>query len=191
MDSLLKDSIMKDSILKVDFANSGFEFEGDSLSPERLKAFEVRATQKLKDLYDYFRMMLDTSIEKSFKLQAKQMMLALFESPESSIVVALDEGDKPQKMTVSDFANKLTSASPINLKFEIEKIRTNTEIEKGTIYKGELIYTQTIYRMEGSNPVIIQHGATKVKYVIKRIKKQFGNTQKEVWEVLLGDILIP
>lgn len=181
---------MKDSILKVDFVNSGFEFEGDTLSPERLKAFEVRASQKLKDLYDYFRMMLDTSIEKSFKLQAKQMMLALFESPESSIETTLNEVERPQKMTVSDFVNKLTSPSAINLKLVIENIRSNAEIKKGNIYKGELTYTQTVYRIEGSNPFIILHGATKVNYVIKRIKKQFGNTQKEVWEVLLGDIVL-
>jgi len=202
-DSLMKDSFVKDSILKVKAAeevklaeskaqttNSGFEFEGDTLSAERLKAFGARASQKIKDVYDYFRIVSDPTVDRSFKVQALQMLITLFESPESTIEVTLNEGEKPLKITISELAYKLSSQTTVNLKFEVENIRTGTEIETGKVYKGQLNFVQTIYRTNGLKPTIIQRNKMTTTYFIKRVKKQFGSTEKEVWEVLLGDVKV-
>ena len=187
-DSLAKDSIMKDSITKVEYANSGFEFEGDTLTAVRIKAFEVRAMQKLKDVYDYFGIMVDSTIETQFKIQAKQMMLDMFDPSENNVEMVLNENEQPHPITIRDFADKLMTKVSTNLRFKIENIQPSTAIEKGKAYKGQLTYSQVIYRTENSKPIIIQQGVIAVNYTIKRVKKEFGSTQKEVWEVLLGDI---
>jgi hypothetical protein len=188
-DSLMMDSIVKDSIAKATLASSGFEFENDTLSAASLKAFETRASQKLKDVYDYTQMMLDPSIEKSFKMEAKQMMLALFESSENKIEITLQKNGGPQAIPIKDFTENAIGKTSANFHFKIQNITTSLEITRNKTYKGLISYTHTLYRIENSQPVIIQQGPMTSEYHIKKIKKKFGASEKEIWEVLLGDIV--
>ena len=185
------DSIMKDSLLKAEKAHPGLEFENDTLSLASLKAFEVRASQKLKDVYDYAQIILDPSIEKSFKNQAKQMMLALFDNEGTTIEITLNENEKPQAIPIKNFINNLLNTNSPKPIFDIKDIKPSKEIRKynkDNAYRGQLTFLQTIYRTDNSKPVIIQFGKMTASYFIIRVKKEFGASTKEVWEVLLGNI---
>lgn len=169
---------------------SGFEFEKDSLSDSSLRAFEVRAAQKLRDVADLIQIMSDTSIEQSFREQAKQMMISTFLKGANTITFKSDD-NRTEKLTITQLTDSLLANTDPKLEVEVTGIESqqNLQRKKAYTYEGSLSFNQSIYQRRNGSLKLTKHNM-KISIVVKRIVKKFGTSSKEVWEVLLGNVEI-
>lgn len=182
----IKASKMRDSI------SVAMEFEKDSLSETTLEAFEKRATQKLEDAADYIQILSDSSIDRSFRLQARQMLIAVFEKKTNTIPFDLSGKGELKKLNTLQFADSLLSDRYSRLKVEIADIETLKALSlKGKkTYEGVLSFTQKVYHYQQDTPIKLSKYNMEVVIVVKRTTKRFGTSTKKIWEVLLRDIKI-
>jgi hypothetical protein len=181
-----------DDIAKKDsfaMANATYEFENDSLSAASLKAFEMRAKQKLHDVADYIQMLSDHALDKSFRMQAKQMMLDVFWDASSMISLDTSSVLKPTKFEISNFVDDMLASRFPKLKVEISKVKTLYGLKRKDkdTYEGQLTYWQTVYRIDPTKKVKLNEHKMNANILLTRIRKTFGTSTKEIWIVFVGD----
>jgi hypothetical protein len=186
MEASQQDSIgLKDSIAAV----KTYEFEKDSLSASSLKAFELRAIQKLYDVADYIQILSDRSIDKSFRIQAKQMMFDVFSDASNTISFSSNPEESLEKISISDFLDKMLASQFPKLKMEINQVKTVQGLQRKDkdTYEGQLTFHQVTYRIDPTRKVKLNEHQMKANISLARITKTFGTTTKEVWIVFLGN----
>jgi hypothetical protein len=185
MEASQQDSIgLKDSI-----AVKTYEFEKDSLSASSLKAFELRAIQKLYDVADYIQILSDRSIDKSFRIQAKQMMFDVFSDASNTISFSDNPEGSLERISISDFLDKMLASQFPKLKMEINQVKTVQGLQRKDkdTYNGQLTFHQATYRIDPTRKVKLNEHQMKANISLARITKTFGTTTKEVWIVFLGN----
>ncbi|MDX1283876.1 MAG: hypothetical protein R3182_02645 [Draconibacterium sp.] len=133
------------------------EFTTDQLSEVQLAAFEKRAEQKLIDLFELINMYSDTSLNVQFRQQARQTIANAF-------------------ISETDFEEFLGSL--INTSKESVNLSRSLQLDFATQYSGGIsfIYTQGEETLTGE-----------MKVVLKKVSKQFGNSELEVWDVYFSE----
>ncbi len=186
MEASKQDSIgLKDSMAVV----KTYEFEKDTLSASSLKAFELRAIQKLYDVADYIQILSDRSIDKSFRIQARQMMLGVFSDATNTISFNASVEETLEKISINDFTDKMLAGQYPKLKVEINRVKILQSLQRKNkdTYEGQLIFQQDTYRIDPTKKVKLNEHKMKANIALTRITKSFGATSKEVWIVFLGN----
>ena len=76
------------------------EFETDYLTESALFAYETAAKQKLSDFADYLHIMIDTSLDMSFRVKASEMLKNIFQSENVRLRLALFENDPDKELDI-------------------------------------------------------------------------------------------
>lgn len=167
-------------------SGAGYEFESDSLSAKSIQAFEQRAVQKLKDVSDYIGILSNSSLDLSFRKQARRMMLEGFINPHTEVFFSTLPDNQLVNFTITQFADSLLANRYSNLKIEVEnpQITQPLRFQKEQIYVGRIAFDLKI--TQGNQTLTLQPMKATV-YLLKR-EKSFGAYSTEVWEVFLGDV---
>jgi len=164
-------------------------FETEVLSESSLSAFESTAEQKLADFVDYLHILVDTSLDISFRVNAGEMIKNTFLSDKVNLQLALQKDDTNEELNVYDLIkngleNKL---SPSNYSINLIVVREPFQRTEKTIYAGSLKFTQIFNNpsQTGKSPETLERIAD--IYLIKE-HKLFGTDTLNIWSVKLGDI---
>ena len=85
-----------------------FDLNSDNISNEQSDAFKVRAEQKVKDFFDYVKIISDPKVEEDFKIHALELASNLFASDTSTIKDSLlIEGTEA---TINEYLNNITTS---------------------------------------------------------------------------------
>ena len=180
-EQILHEKITQDSTAAI-FQN----FTSDSLSDSTIRAFESRAIQKISDLRDYISILSDTSLDKTFKQQARAMALKLFISKNCTLPSPLNSGDEIIK--ISDLLDSLKSGSAENLRLSVNSTDISEHAQKQEkTYQGIVIFDM---RYKGGEVRFREKTKVQCTFSIKKTKKAFGKETKLIWEVFLGNIEI-
>lgn len=166
------------------------EFESDNLSKKSLRAFEVKAKQKLVDFSDYLGICSDKQMDESFKNQARQMILDMFIADSikvnSFLVNEMEEKNVPiNKILNSDFGSGNNSMDFIFDSIEVEKpLRRTDEFN----YAGNLTFSRHVKVYSSTDTLFSGPAKMEVEILASKVKKTFGTDTLQVWGVYLGNI---
>lgn len=153
----------------------------DSLNVEGLAAFEEQARQKLLDLAEYQGIATDPALNTELRAQAQAMIVALFEQPEStvdSIAVSGNGAGQRQANGKVDFSSRFAA----QLQSPITDFSLLEPFGKVGEKRYEAVF-QSTKSSSGGNPV-----SQEITVALVQVDKQFGETTKPVWEVLIVGI---
>jgi hypothetical protein len=165
---------------------NSFAFSADSLPEVSLEAFEVRGRQKLQDMADYISILSDTGTEPAFREQARQMLLENFTNPSAAFCLSSVPWIKSKHFSIEQFADSLFAGRFPKLLPVIENIRLQQPLQpvNSSEYKGSLDFSLKWVQEKPTIPT----QEMEVIIVLRKNHKKFGEEEKEVWEVLLGEM---
>lgn len=178
---ILHEKMVQDSTAAI-FQN----FTTDSLSSSTIKAFESRAIQKISDLRDYFSILSDTSLDATFKQQAKVMALKLFISNKCTLPNPFSTGK--DEIKILSLLDSLKLGHEPNFRLIANRVEIAEHAQKiERVYKGSLIFN---LRFVGNDVCFQDETSVQCSFSIKKTRKSFGSETKFIWEVFLGSIEI-
>lgn len=147
-----------------------------SFSPLEIEAYQESADKKIEDFYSYLNLLSDKSISEKAKAEIRENVFLLFKNNRIRIINFFTEEN--EKTTLSGFLDKIEK-QPISYKL-IPKKSSIPELFSN--------YWVSEYSVE-----ITLNGEKSVKKIsqiiyFNPVYKHFGNTQKEVWEIKLGEM---
>ena len=165
-------------------------FEADYLSEQTLRAFEVKAKQKLVDFADYLHIVNDKTLDESFKEQARQMILDLFISDNVHISLKVHDELKEKNLVINEFLKMDSGPGGNSMEFIFDSINLSEPLHKVNDfnYIGSLTFSQRFTGFSSTNNLIIVSLSKKVDVIATKIRKQFGSDTLQIWQVYLGDI---
>jgi hypothetical protein len=179
---------MREADFAEEFADSSnalpsFEegLEGDTLMSYNLEAFENRAKQKLEDWAGYVEILTDSTVDQSFKEQARVMAEALFETSETKIFLDVQGNITEKPLPLDKYLRRLMENSTGKITITPREIIVNQHLTRlsNSVYRGVF----QLNGMSSDNDIKLN-----INFAVKQIEKEFGGTTKKVWEVFLGDI---
>ncbi len=163
------------------------QLTADRLSAGQLRALEVRAQQKLRDFFDYLNLVSDPSLDSTFRAEAARQALLLFANPQARVRLT-PAGQQPRTMTAQQWLDELVQSDEL-VTFATGEPALSYPLtrEDSLQYRGELSMpgaeaTESEARTsQGSAP-------TRVRVLVKRVAKDFGGDEMQVWEVFLEGV---
>ncbi len=164
-------------------------FETDILSDVQIDAFELKASQKITDLYNLLNacsLMNHTEDSISTDLnEMEQYIISLFDNPACHFEENVPSWTSAKK-DISHFLLFITDKEIEAIEFQTEAIQCSRPlIKKGDYYTGTLSY-RVIFKQHGQNRGPFQKEA---QIFLKKKSKNFGSEVREVWQLYLGDII--
>lgn len=144
-------------------------FTSAHVSDTVLRAFEQRAVQKLKDLGDYLVIIANPSLDDKLRKAAMVQAEALFAS------VGCGTGMPVGNLSLPDFLTKVYKGEIAPAEIQHVTVENRLALHQGN-------YAGTVNNSFSHNNTMQQQA---YGIVLSRIRKQFGNEVKEVWEVKL------
>lgn len=165
-------------------------FEADYLSEQTLRAFEVKAKQKLIDFADYLHIYTDKSLEESFKDQARQMILDLFISDSVHIKIRISKEQKEMNLTITEFLRIVPGSGSNAIEVKIDSLEISEPLHRigDGRYAGSLKFSQSFKEFSSNDNSFTGSLSKKVDIIATKIRKQFGSDTLQIWKVYLGDI---
>ena len=165
-------------------------FEAEYPSDQTLRAFEMKASQKLTDFSDYLQIFHDTSLDATFKEHTRQMIRELFISDTIHIDFRISEEQKVTNLTMSNFFNILSSSDFKPTSIIIDSIIISDPLQRSGEgkYSGSLKFIQRLDMPAGSHNGSVTSFSKTIDIIATRINKSFGDDTLYIWQVYLGDI---
>jgi hypothetical protein len=180
----------EETALKVTLDSINKAFEADYLSEQSLRAFEIKAKQKLADLADYLQIYSDPFLDESFKDHTREMILDLFISDSVHIRLNIPGKMKENNLSINEFLKMYPSQVKNSTAFTIDSILMSEPLHKvnDLWYTGSLEFTRRYIVSPQTNSGITQTVNNKVDIIATKVKKQFGTDTLQIWRIFLGDI---
>ena len=164
------------------------------LERENLAIYEEQAVLKLQDVLDYIEIISSSQYNLELRKAAMEAALSNFDANASLSCNWLSNATsiEPQKCVPQRLLSDLLKQAPYELKVGSRKVKIQQKLHplSRETYQGELAYYQQIQ--------IKKKGATqfkkekevlvRIKFLLKRVTKQFGRTNETVWEVKFLEI---
>ena len=163
------------------------QLTADQLRPDQLRALEVRAQQKLRDFFDYLNLVGDPSLASTFRAEAARQALLLFANPRDSVRLT-PAGHPPRTMTARQWLDELVQSDELVTFATGEPALSRPLSQEDSLqYRGELLMpgteaTESEARMSQVSAPI------RVRVLVKRVAKAFGEDEMQVWEVFLEGV---
>lgn len=159
------------------------QLTADRLSPAQLQAFELRAQQKLRDFFDYLTLVGDPSLDSTFRAEAAKQATDLFVNPQAVVrIVATEQPAKDraigpwlEALAQSDEAVTFLSGEPA--------LSRPLTLGDSLQYRGELLMT-----LPSDGDAESEARTYQVSVLVKRVAKDFGEDEMQVWEVFLKGV---
>ena len=150
------------------------DFKTESLSPDKLKAFEERSLQMIDDLVDYLNIYSDTEKHVEFRKQSRELIQEMFVSDED-LDVFFDMMDIwEDKTNYKILVNGKKNAVFI---LESKKIAGGLKFNQNENYDGKLEFVVSVLKSEN------EKRAVDLNTILKKVEKQFGQESNLVWKV--------
>jgi hypothetical protein len=165
-------------------------FEADYLSEQSLRAFELKAKQKLTDLADYLQIYCDPSLNGSFRDHTREMILDLFLSDSIHIMLQVSDEMKERDMTINEFLKLFPVPAENSTGFIFDSVVLSESLHRVSefIYAGSLEFSRR-YGVHAGTPSGSPGSVRKnVDIIAAKIGKQFGRDTLQIWQIYLGDI---
>ncbi len=149
------------------------QFEADEVSPEQLFLFERKGIQNLKDFVSLMAIMSSKDVDQRFVDRFKTAAVKYFSTPKDSILFF--KNNEKKIFLAEKFIQEQLKENSI---FEDVELAI---LDSSTPELFEKSYKWTIsFRLVQNENVPKRMIAT---LILKKGKKQFGNTEKEIWDV--------
>lgn len=166
------------------------EFESDDLTKKTLRAFEVKAQEKLADFSDYLNLYADQALDDTLKNQVRQMISELFVSEDVMIRMKLspeanEKGLKLKEFLMTDFARAYDSVV-----FRVDSIAVFKPLrpEDEISYSGILEFQQTVKSYSSSGNIFTNARKARIEIQALKVEKSFGSDTLQIWKVFLGNM---
>ncbi len=156
--------------------------KADSITKEMLRKFEVRATQKLEDFYDYLELLGNESYGESMKDEIKISAQGLFYNANSSVILFDERSEYPRPVeeTLNGYEES-SKGEPISVgKIEIAKPLSHAGKD---LFMGQMSFDLTIGKEEEAT--VMQK---KADFSLRKVEKGFGKESIVIWEIFLEGI---
>ena len=166
------------------------EFESDDLSRKSLRAFEVKAKQKLVDFSDYLGIYSDKQMDESFKNQARQMIKELFISDSVRINTLLSNEKDEKSIAIGEFLISYSASGFNSMDFIFDSIEVAEPLRRTDDYnyKGRLSFSRRAKTFTDTDTVFTGPVRMEADIMVSKVYKQFGSDTLQVWGVFLGKI---
>lgn len=166
------------------------EFESDDLTKKTLRAFEVKAEEKLVDFIDYLNLYADQAMDETLKNQVRQMISELFVSEDIRIKMRLspeanEKGLNLNELLMTDFARNYDSVV-----FRVDSIAVFKPLrpEDEISYSGILEFQQTVKSYSSSGNIFTNARKARIEIQALKVEKSFGSDTLQIWKVFLGNL---
>jgi hypothetical protein len=166
------------------------EFESDDLTKKTLRAFEVKAQEKLVDFSDYLNLYVDHSMDDTLKNQIRQMISELFVSEDVTIKMNLspeanEKGLNLNELLMTDFARAYDSVVfRVDSIGVLKPLRPQDEFS----YFGILEFKQTVKSYSSSGNIFTNSRKASIEIQALKVEKSFGSDTLQIWKVFLGNM---
>ena len=159
------------------------QLTAERLSSAQLRAFERRAEQKLRDFFDYLNLVGNPSLDSLFRAEAAEQATALFANPQAVVRVA-PAGQAAEHRAVGPWLQALAQSNEA-IVFSSGEPTISRPLTPGDSahYRGELAMAAP-----GAGDAEGEARAYRGRVVVKRVAKDFGAEQMQVWEVFLEGV---
>ncbi len=147
-----------------------------NFSMEVLNAYQESSLAKVNDFYEYAQLLTNSTISNDLKEEIKTTIFSLFKENDVMIVNFLSS--KKEKISLTQFITLLKNENPI--RFQIKKTH-----EKVPFFNDYWINHYYLEIERNKQITIIE---IKQKVYFSENIKSFGEHQKEVWSVFLGEM---
>lgn len=147
-----------------------------NFSVEVLQAYQESSFSKVNDFYEYAQLLTDQSIPNDLKYEIKSAIHSLYKEIDISIINFLSV--KKEKISLTEFLNLLENEKSI-------RFQTRKKNEKVQFFND---YWLNHYYLEIERNKQITIIEIKQKVYFSENLKSFGENEKEVWSVLLGEM---
>jgi hypothetical protein len=166
------------------------EFESDDLTKKTLRAFEVKAQEKLADFTDYLNLYVDHSMDDTLKNQIRQMISELFVSGDVTIEMKLSPEANEKGLKLNEFLMTDFSRTYDSVIFRVDSIGVlkplRPQDEFG--YFGILEFKQTVKSYSSSGDIFIDERKASIEIQALKVEKSFGSDTLQIWKVFLGNM---
>jgi len=164
------------------------EFESDYLSDKSLRAFEVKAKEKLVDLTDFLKICSDAGMDESFKKQSIQMILDLFVTDDILINSQLVDESFVKMVPVRSFLKTTSGTGFSKIILDSLKITEPLHLTSDSQYTGSVRFSRKIAQISAVDTIVSSPASMQASFFVRKIKKTFGKDTLQVWNVSLGNI---
>jgi len=147
-----------------------------NFSIEVLNAYQESSFAKVNDFYEYAQLLTNPTISSDLKNEIKTTIFTLFKEKDVTVVNFLSS--KKEKISLTQFLNLLENEKSI--RFQTKK--TNKKVQFFNDYWINHYYLE----IERNKQITIIE--IKQKVYFSENLKSFGENQKEVWSVYLGEM---
>jgi hypothetical protein len=166
------------------------EFESEYLSKKALRAFEVKAKEKIVDFSDYLNIYMDKSMDETLKSQSGKMILGLFISDSAQIEIRPLNRIHEKLMTIEAFLTSDSSFANDSIHFQFDSIEVEKPLHRidESGYAGTLKFLQTVKVYSSPDSSSTDTAEKKAEMFVVKVKKPFGADTLQIWRVFLGNI---
>lgn len=164
------------------------EFESDYLTDRSLRAFEVKAKEKLVDLTDYLKIYSEAGMDESFKKQSIQMILDLFVTDDILINSQLGNESVVRMVSVRSFLKITSGTGSSKIILDSFKITDPLHLTADSRYSGSVRFSRKIAQISVKDTLLSPPVDMQADIFVRKIKKSFGKDSLQVWKVSLGKI---
>jgi hypothetical protein len=143
----------------------------NTFSMASIDAYRDNSLLKVTDFYQYLNLLADTSTPEDSKSQISENILSLYGSDMEVADLTVLGGEK---ITLSTLIQKVKNSG---MRFAVIREVNNRIYDQ---YWQVVYLLEMTYNSKPHNIGIVQ------KIYFRPIQKQFGNTEKEVWQATLG-----
>lgn len=148
------------------------------LTPEMLKAFELKAVSKLEEYYEYFQIISDQEQDTTFRRQAIAQVLALVS--DEAVIPYTGLGDLYGSLPI--FLEDIYAGKWEKVRYEVSQV----VLKKPLVRIADDTYTgQVAYYLQLNDQHLLQEPALQ-DIVVKKVATTFGPDVVRVWKVFLG-----
>ncbi len=179
----------QDMLLNYQKEEIRLKFGSDFLDESSLFAYETAAKQKLTDFADLFRILVDTSLQLTFREKAGEMILSSFHSDSIRVKLAFDPVDISNDISIKNLVRSGLNNRLLQSRFIIDSVRVEEPFRRinEESYKATLNFSQKSEKNSNhlNSGFVIQKN---IEVVINKADKIFGPDTLSVWTLYLGKI---
>jgi hypothetical protein len=166
------------------------EFETNYLTDQTLRAYELKAEQKLVDFADYLSIYYNKKLEEPLRELARLGISGLFVSEGAMIQSFFPANENKKELTLAGFLSHDYFPAYNSVKILIDSIRIETPLQRSgnTLFTGKISFFRRLEASSPSDTLIFPGKRMNVEIMAKKVNKSFGSDTLQVWGVFLGSI---
>jgi len=156
-----------------------------------LAAFEEKAKQKVIYFSELLNIISNSKLDPSMRESARSNLFELFAEKNASVNFRYEKANVSIKDSLISFINSINRseyASSYKLIDESLWIKKKLKIQNDSLYTGILSFDLSTAKGVSNSPDIPFVFSYEADFYLKKIHKNFGTTEKLIWQVFLGNI---